>query len=176
MMWAEEELGGADLGDMRLKQRRVLLPDRPWGSSLLQESPRPVDVWRKCMPGICDRPGDGHRGSDAPRTRPGWFARNDRSPGKGAPKLSAALAASPVLGEVQFQMASRRGRDARQTSATQTQGQSGPAPDRYARRLHRMQGGWRAAILGFQNIPTRMPEKSCMNWICANLFCNFYAN
>ncbi len=60
MMWAEEELGGADLGDIRLKQQRVLLPDRPWGSSLLQESPRPVDIWRKYMPGVCG----GHREAD----------------------------------------------------------------------------------------------------------------
>lgn len=44
-----------------------------------------------------------------------WLIRSqhDRSLGKGAPKLSAALAAAPVLGEVQFQMASRQGQAAR---------------------------------------------------------------
>ncbi len=44
-----------------------------------------------------------------------WLIRSqhDRSLGKGAPKLSAVLAASPVLGEVQFQMASRQGQAAR---------------------------------------------------------------
>lgn len=44
-----------------------------------------------------------------------WLIRSqhDRSLGMGAPKLSAALAAVPVLGEVQFQMASRQGQAAR---------------------------------------------------------------
>ena len=44
-----------------------------------------------------------------------WLIRSqhDRSLGKGAPKLSVAQAAAPVLGEVQFQMASRQGQAAR---------------------------------------------------------------